>query len=99
MEVSIETKSILKKFLAKNGDIPVIMKLKGHILDDRFKIKESLSEGAFGKVYSGYDTIQRVEGVKKPIIIKFSQHHTMHEKEYNAISEIKNQAKNSVDKF
>jgi hypothetical protein len=38
----------------------VIMKLKGHILDGRFKIKESLSEGAFGKVFSGYDTIQRV---------------------------------------
>ena len=90
MEVSIETKSILKKFLAKNGNIPVIMKLKGHILNDRFKIKESLSEGAFGKVYSGYDTLERIEGVKKPIIVKFSQHHIMHDKEYTAISEIQN---------
>ena len=60
MEPSIETKSVLKKFLMKQGDIPLIMKIKGHILDGRFNIKESLSEGAFGKVYSGYDTIQRV---------------------------------------
>jgi serine/threonine protein kinase len=64
------------------------MKLKGHILENRFKIKESLSEGAFGKVYSGYDTIKREQGVRKAVIIKFSQHHQMHDKEYQTISEI-----------
>lgn len=51
------------------------MKLKGHILENRFKIKESLSEGAFGKVFTGYDTLKREQGIRKAVIIKFSQHH------------------------
>ena len=72
VDIEISTKSVLKKFMAQQGDILVIMKLKGHILENRFKIKESLSEGAFGKVYSGYDTIKREQGVRKAVIIKFS---------------------------
>lgn len=75
MDLEISTKSVLKKFMAQQGDIQVIMKLKGHILENRFKIKESLSEGAFGKVFTGYDTLKREQGIRKAVIIKFSQHH------------------------
>lgn len=35
--------------------IPVIFKLRGYLLDDRFKISKSMTEGAFGKIFTGSD--------------------------------------------
>ena len=44
----------LEKVYAKLGmSIPVIFKLKGFVLDNRFKIAKSMTEGAFGKIFSG----------------------------------------------
>lgn len=37
--------------------IPVIFKLRGFVLDNRFKISKSMTEGAFGKIFTGSDVL------------------------------------------
>ena len=66
----------------------IVDKLKGSVLDGRFKIKGKLSEGSFGQIYTGYDSKNRVKGIKNPIIIKFTQNHTMNDVEYDALIKV-----------
>ena len=62
--------------------------MKSSVLDGRFKIKGKLSEGSFGQIYTGYDSKNRVNGIKNPIIIKFTQNHTMNDVEYDALIKV-----------
>ena len=68
--------------------MPTIDKLKGSVLDGRFKIKGKLSEGSFGQIYTGYDSKNRVDGVKNPVIIKFTQNHPMNDQEFEALIKV-----------
>ena len=43
--------------------IPVVFKLKGFVLDNRFKISRSMTEGAFGKIYTGSDVLYEANEV------------------------------------
>lgn len=78
----------LQKVFQKHGDVPTIEKLKGTVLDGRFKIKGKLSEGSFGQIYTGYDSKNRVNGIKNPVIIKFTQNHPMNDQEYEALIKV-----------
>jgi len=62
--------------------------LKSSVLDGRFKIKGKLSEGSFGQIYTGYDSKNRVNGIKNPVIIKFTQNHAMNDVEYDALIKV-----------
>ena len=58
MESISKTQSALNALFERMGEqIPVIQKLKGHQLDGRFKINKSMTEGAFGKIFSGVDVL------------------------------------------
>ena len=70
----------LEKVFAKLGmSIPVIFKLKGYVLDDRFKISKSMTEGAFGKIFTGSEVVFNANDISKPnaekkhsIVVKFT---------------------------
>jgi serine/threonine protein kinase len=68
--------------------MPIVDKLKGTVLDGRFKVKGKLSEGSFGQIYTGYDSKNRVNGIKNPIIIKFTQNHVMNDQEFEALIKV-----------
>lgn len=79
----------LEQIFAKLGmSIPVIFKLKGFILDNRYKISKSMTEGAFGKIWTGSEVKFEGEDVKSDkkhsIVIKFTQSHAMNEREHEA---------------
>lgn len=63
-------------FQRMGEQIPVIEKLKGHVLDGRFKISKSMTEGAFGKIFTGIDVLlsdEQAEPPRKfPIVVKFT---------------------------
>ena len=88
MENHFQQQIALQKVIQKHGDMPTINKLKGSVLDGRFKIKGKLSEGSFGQIYTGYDTKNRVNGIKNPVIIKFTQNHPMNDQEYEALIKV-----------
>lgn len=90
--------------------IPVIFKLRGFVLDNRFKISKSMTEGAFGKIYTGSDVLysanevqqNKTEGSadkvnKHSIVVKFTQSHAMNEREYDAHLNILNHTKQHYD--
>lgn len=54
---------ILKKCCVKHGSIPIIKKMKGFLLDNRWMISKKLNEGAFGQIYSGYDVQTTFNGL------------------------------------
>ena len=70
----------LEKVFAKLGmSIPVIFKLKGYVLDNRFKISKSMTEGAFGKIFTGSDFAlnaadmkEKKEEKRHTIVVKFT---------------------------
>jgi len=66
----------------------VIDKLEGSILGGRFKIAKNLSEGAFGQIYCAQDIKNIVQGIPRPVIIKFTQNHEMNTRENNALNDI-----------
>ena len=70
--------------------MPVIDKLKNFVLDGRYKIRKPLSEGAFGKIYEGQDKDTKIQGIRRPIIIKFTKNHEMNDREYAAITDVIN---------
>jgi len=51
-----------------------------------------MTEGAFGKIYSGIDTLLSDENAdpprKFPIVIKFTQSHAMNDREFEAMNNI-----------
>lgn len=53
-----------------------------------------MTEGAFGKIYSGIDTLLSDEGAapprKFPVVVKFTQSHAMNDREFEAMSNIQN---------
>ena len=87
-EKDTRVKDILKLCSQKNGEIPIIKKMKGFLLDNRFLIQGKLNEGAFGQIYSGVDTQTMFHGSQKPIIIKFTQNHPMNDAEFRALADI-----------
>jgi hypothetical protein len=48
MNNQIQSKMLLHQYLKDNGDMAVVDKVEGYLLEGRFKISKSLSEGAFG---------------------------------------------------
>ena len=67
--------------------------MKDFVLNGRFVIHKRLNEGAFGKIYSGYDTQTTVNGIYKPVVIKFTKSHAMNDTEFAAALEISQRAK------
>ena len=70
----------LEKVFAKMGmSIPVIFKLKGYVLDNKFKISKAMTEGAFGKIFTGSEILYEGEEMAKEqndkkhtIVVKFT---------------------------
>ena len=91
MEAENKVHDILKKCCQKHGSIPIIKKMKGFLLDNRYMISKKLNEGAFGQIYSGYD----LQAGQKPIVLKFSKNHSMNDQEFNALAEIGQRASSS----
>jgi len=87
--------------LQKHGEMPTIAKLRNSVLDGRFKVKGKLSEGSFGQIYTGYDSKNRVDGIKNPVIIKFTQNHAMNDQEFEALIKVNKFAhkNNCMDSF
>ena len=88
MERDFKTQLELQKYLKANGNIPIVKSLKGFVLDGRFVIEKALSEGAFGKIYTGHDLNTKSQGIQKPVIIKFTKNHEMNDREYEALRDI-----------
>ena len=89
MELEFFEKIIWQRFQRKHGNMPIIETLQGFILNDRYKITQSLSEGAFGKIYAGYDMSQQSNlGIRRPIIVKFTKNHEMNDREFEALRDI-----------
>lgn len=90
-----ETKvhDVLKQCCQKHGSIPIIKKLTNFKLDNRFVIQDKLGQGAFGKIYSGYDTQTLLNGKYKPVVFKFSKNHIMSDSEFSAAANISQKAK------
>ena len=82
MDAENKVHDVLKQCCLKHGSIPIIKKMKGFILENRYIISKKLNEGAFGKIYSGYDAQTNFLGSHKPIIFKFSKNHVMTDSEY-----------------
>jgi len=73
----------LEKVFTKLGEtVPVIFKLKGFILDDRFKLSKSMAEGAFGKVFTASEVGGSNDDKKHNIVVKFTQSHAMNDREF-----------------
>jgi serine/threonine protein kinase len=89
----------LKKCCRQHGSIPIIKKLKGFLLDNRYMISKKLNEGAFGQIYSGFDMKTTVDGVQKPIVLKFSKKHGMNDAEFAALAEVGERAHASGTDF
>ena len=95
----------LEKVFAKLGmSIPVIFKLKGYVLDDRFRISKSMTEGAFGKIFSGSEVVYNADDISQPnaekkhsIVVKFTQSHAMNEREHEAHLTILNHIRSNYD--
>lgn len=99
MDAENKVHEILKKCCQKHGSIPIIKKMKGFLLDNRYVISQKLNEGAFGQIYSGYDMKTMLNGAQKPIVFKFSKNHTMNDAEFNALEEIGQRARSSGADF
>jgi len=84
---------MLQNFFLKHGEMQIIDKLEGFVLEGRYKVKKALSEGAFGKIYTGQDKKRKAQGVRRPVIIKFTRNHEMNDREFDALKEIVNQTK------
>ena len=93
MDSQSKVHETLKKCCKKHGSIPIIKKIKDFTLNGRFVIQKRLNQGAFGKIYSGYDVQTMVNGVYKPVVIKFSKNHAMNDQEFTAALEISQRAK------
>ena len=68
--------------------MPTIDKLRNSVLEGRFRVKGKLSEGSFGQIYTGHDSKNRVNGIKNPVIIKFTQNHAMNDQEFEALIKV-----------
>ena len=99
MDAENKVHEILKKCCQKHGSIPIIKKMKGFLLDNRYVISQKLNEGAFGQIYSGYDMKTMLNGTQKPIVFKFSKNHTMNDAEFKALEEIGQRARSSGADF
>ena len=99
MDAENKVHDILKKCCQKHGSIPIIKKMKGFLLDNRYVIAKKLNEGAFGQIYSGYDVQTSVNGLQKPIVLKFSKNHSMNDAEFKALAEIGQRARTSGTDF
>lgn len=75
MDAENKVHDVLKQCCLKHGSIPIIKKMKGFIVENRYIISKKLNEGAFGKIYSGYDVQSDFHGGHQPIIFKFSKNH------------------------
>ena len=71
----------------------MITKLKGFSINGRFKIGNPIAVGGFGKIYDGQDKEFKIDGIRKPVIIKFSKNHAMNDRELNALSDVISYAK------
>ncbi len=75
--------------------------MRGHILDGRFKINKSMTEGAFGKIFSGIDVLLSDDGAdpprKFPIVVKFTQSHQMNDREFEAMDKIQTFIRSNYD--
>ena len=60
-----------------------------------------MTEGAFGKIYSGIDVLLSDEGAqpprKFPIVVKFTQSHQMNDREFDAMNNIQTYVKANYD--
>ena len=88
MEREFKEKIMWQRFERKHGKLPVVESLNGFILNDRFRITKTLSEGAFGKIYSGIDIKKSRHGAPLPIIVKFTKNHEMNDREFEALRDI-----------
>lgn len=88
MQKEFEKQMMIQKVLRKHGPMPVVDNLHGFVLDGRYKVRKALSEGAFGKIYEGQDKKQKVQGIRKPVIIKFTKNHEMNDREFDALTDI-----------
>lgn len=99
MDAETKVHDTLRKCCLKHGSIPIIKKMKGFILDNRYVIAKKLNEGAFGQIYSGYDAQTTVNGLQKPIVLKFSKNHSMNDAEFKALAEIGQRARSAGTDF
>lgn len=99
MDAENKVHDILKKCCQKHGSIPIIKKMKGFLLDNRYVIAKKLNEGAFGQIYSGYDAQASVDGLQKPIVLKFSKNHSMNDAEFKALAEVGQRARRAGTDF
>lgn len=88
MQKEFEKQMMIQRVLRKHGAMPVVDSLNGFVLDGRYKVRKALSEGAFGKIYEGQDKKQKVQGLRKPVIIKFTKNHEMNDREFDALTDI-----------
>lgn len=88
MEPKDRVQEVLMKCCQKHGSIPIIKKMQGFLIDNRFIISKKLGEGAFGQIYSGYDVSTNFNGDKKPIVFKFTKNHNMNDSEFDAMQNI-----------
>ena len=99
MDAENKVHDVLKQCCLKHGSIPIVKKMKGFILENRYIISKKLNEGAFGKIYSGYDVQTSFQGGHRPIIFKFSKNHVMNDSEYAALIEIGEDAREKKIEF
>jgi serine/threonine protein kinase len=88
MQKEFEKQMMIQKVLRKHGNMQVVDNLHGFVLDGRYKVRKALSEGAFGKIYEGQDKKQKLQGIRKPVIIKFTKNHEMNDREFDALTDI-----------
>ena len=102
-------KALERVFSHLGQTIPVIFKLKGHILPSGnksggFQISKSMTEGAFGKIFSGShvgpDEMENknIADKKRTIVIKFTQSHEINDREYDAHMSILKHLRENCDK-
>lgn len=88
MEREFEKKLAAQRVFQKYGEMEIVNKIVGTLLEGRWKIIKSLGEGAFGKIFHAIDQQKTTQGVPRPVIIKFTKNHEMNDREYRALKDV-----------
>ena len=87
-----DLKQAMDRIKEEFGDLKEINHFRMSVLDDEFQILDKLSEGTFGQIYNGASLKEKIGGVPKPVIIKFTQAHEMNDDEFRALKDIQENA-------
>jgi hypothetical protein len=70
------------------GKLRVLEHLIGSVIDDQFEICSRLAEGTFAQVYNAKNLKKKIGAAYQPLVIKFTRHHGINEKEYKVLQDI-----------